>query len=197
MRSARAGRLPTASTEHEGAIDQRSSSLSSGRSSIVGRWRTSPSIHTRPHAHGARARRTGVHRVHKFVTAAFDSYLECGLPEEGGLLGARTEPLSALARIFMRCTLDAIGRRVDAALPRTPVRSSWCRGSPEPSRSLLTFTSSPWTAHTSRSATSSSSASIPGPHPDDILDLGHYGLAPSARHLGTALGPPRSGTASR
>ncbi|MEQ8981697.1 MAG: transposase zinc-binding domain-containing protein, partial [Deltaproteobacteria bacterium] len=37
-----------------------------------------------------------------------------------GLLGARTEPLSALARIFMRCMFDAIGRRVDVGVPAHP-----------------------------------------------------------------------------
>ncbi|MEQ8976438.1 MAG: transposase zinc-binding domain-containing protein, partial [Deltaproteobacteria bacterium] len=121
--------------------------------------------------------------VPKFVTAAFDSYLRCGLPEEGGfirlgctqcgneralplsckrrgicpscgarrmhdlaqrlvervlpdvpirqyvlsppselvgLLGARTEPLSALARAFVRCMFDAIGRRVDAGVAAHP-----------------------------------------------------------------------------
>ncbi len=37
-----------------------------------------------------------------------------------GLLGARTEPLSALARVFVRCMFDAIGRRVDAGVAAYP-----------------------------------------------------------------------------
>lgn len=36
------------------------------------------------------------------------------------LLGARTEPLSALTRVFVRCMFDAVGRRVDAGVAAYP-----------------------------------------------------------------------------